>query len=147
MFENAGSKLKTLAVIFFVIGLICCFISGISIMLAGNGGFLVGFLIIALGALSCWISSLVMYALGEYTENTEYIRQDVSSIKRLVEKNTANGTTSQEAQSAPSVPNTRKADSSKGEWKCVCGEVHQSYVTSCYCGKSKREALKENKSE
>lgn len=29
----------------------------------------------------------------------------------------------------------------EGGWKCTCGTIHSSYVTSCSCGKSKREVL------
>ena len=33
-----------------------------------------------------------------------------------------------------------------GSWICTCGKVNASYITSCSCGKSKREVLSQNES-
>ena len=33
----------------------------------------------------------------------------------------------------------------KGGWKCDCGEIHGSYLSTCSCGKTKRDVLASQK--
>ena len=36
--------------------------------------------------------------------------------------------------------------SAPGSWTCTCGRVNASYVSSCFCGKSKREVMSQKES-
>ena len=81
MFKNAGRKLTTLAKVIFAIMCVGGLISGISAGAAiGNefsGGVgVIAFLIVtALGVLSAWICTIVIYAFGELCENVRAIRE------------------------------------------------------------------------
>ena len=68
MFNNIGGKLKMVAEIFTVTGIIVSIIFGI-LMFAEN--FLYGLLIMIAGSLISWLSSLVMYGFGHLIENTD----------------------------------------------------------------------------
>ena len=39
-------------------------------------------------------------------------------------------------------PTERSAPPPKGNWACSCGRINANYVSSCSCGKSKRDAVK-----
>ena len=77
MFNNVGSKVKTLAKVVCWLGIIASVISGITLIAGGaqngnvGGGFLAGVLTIALGAFVSWLGSLPTYAIGEAAENAE----------------------------------------------------------------------------
>ena len=79
MFEDSGSKIKSVAKVFFVLMLICMFVCGVvscRSVSAQSGekisgmGFLSFLLIAGIGSLSAWISCLIIHALGEMVENT-----------------------------------------------------------------------------
>lgn len=36
--------------------------------------------------------------------------------------------------------------SAPGSWTCTCGRVNAAYVTTCFCGKSKREVMSQKES-
>ena len=90
MFNNIGSKIKTLAKILCWIGIIFSVISGIAIMAAGNstitinGSYasvspaLTGILVIVFGCLVSWISSFFAYGFGQLIENSDEIRKNTS---------------------------------------------------------------------
>jgi hypothetical protein len=89
MYTNVGKKIKTLAKVICALGIISSFIIGI-IMIAGgssmgyyygNNNALIfpGLVVIILGSVLSWVSSLALYAFGEMTEN-------VSAIKNSLEK-------------------------------------------------------------
>ena len=69
MFENIGSKLKGLACFLCVGGIAGSVIGGISLMI--NDLVLFALLTAVLGSLGSWISSWVIYAIGEIAENTQ----------------------------------------------------------------------------
>ena len=73
MFENIGEKLKGLAVFLCWGGIVSSVIGGISLMIRAL--ILAGLLTAVLGSLCSWISSWVIYAIGEIAENTEATRQ------------------------------------------------------------------------
>ncbi len=84
MFENISDKIKGVALISTIVGMICSVISGI-IMMASQM-FLMGLLVIFLGCLLSWVGSFALYALGELVEKTNEIAQNT---KRLAELNVA----------------------------------------------------------
>ncbi|MBQ4451790.1 MAG: hypothetical protein II912_05395 [Clostridia bacterium] len=79
MFNNVGSKCKTLAKVLCWIGIAFSIIWGIVMMAAsalrvqGSGSgimVLYGLLVMILGSLASWLSSLSLYAIGEAAENS-----------------------------------------------------------------------------
>ena len=72
MFDNIGSKIKTLAKVVCWIGIIGSIIAGIAMIATmGSVGVLPGLLTIVLGALLSWVGSFVLYGFGEMVENSD----------------------------------------------------------------------------
>ena len=63
MFENAGEKVKIIAVVSFVVEIAAIVILGLISM--EDIGLLAFLIILAVGSLSAYISSMVLYAIGE----------------------------------------------------------------------------------
>ena len=82
MFDNIGEKLKRLALFSCWGGIISSIILG---LLFFGVGIIYGVLTIVLGSLSSWISSWIIYAIGEIAENTQIKRNDreISEKKRI----------------------------------------------------------------
>ena len=65
MFDNVGKKIKGLAEVVFFLEIMAFIIIGF-VVIAKGGSFLAwGILIFALGAISAWISALLLYGFGE----------------------------------------------------------------------------------
>ena len=72
MFDNIGSKIKTLAKVVCWIGIIGSIIAGIAMIATmGSVGVLSGLLTIVLGALLSWAGSFVLYGFGKMVENSD----------------------------------------------------------------------------
>ena len=71
MFDNIGSKIKTLARIVCWLGIIISVISGLAIMVSNEETIFVGTLIILLGSIGSWIGSFVLYGFGQLIENSD----------------------------------------------------------------------------
>ncbi|MBR3680423.1 MAG: hypothetical protein IKL79_00285 [Clostridia bacterium] len=71
MYENIGDKIKGLAVLVFLIGLICAIIYGFILM--EEDKVLLGLLTMVLGGVGSWLGSLTLYGFGRLVECTEYI--------------------------------------------------------------------------
>ncbi len=69
MFNNIGKKIKAFAIFFASIGFIISLIAGITLLF--DSGF--GILIIIIGCLGSWISSIFFYGFGELIENSNII--------------------------------------------------------------------------
>ena len=65
MFENIDEKLKTLAIVQFILGILGSVILSISLL---DAGLLFCILFILFGSLMSWLSSLTTYGLGEAIE-------------------------------------------------------------------------------
>lgn len=116
MFKRAGTKVKTLAKVLFVLQIVFSSLIGLGLMIAGIvlavtvwddlavlvivGGIFGGILYIALGILFAWLSVLVIYAVGESAEkaeqaaadtailraNLDYIRQQLAALQAAGQK-------------------------------------------------------------
>ena len=86
MFENIGGKIKTLATVCTIIGIVVSIAVGI--FYGAEADFLAGLLIIILGCLSSWIGSFLLYGFGELIENTTEIRKNMI-VSRVVDKPTS----------------------------------------------------------
>lgn len=75
MFNNVGSKIKLVARVVCWVGIVAAVLSGLIFMLnAAHGmGILGGLLIMLLGALGSWISSLLIYGFGQLVENSDVL--------------------------------------------------------------------------
>ncbi|MBO7677436.1 MAG: hypothetical protein J6S49_07980 [Erysipelotrichaceae bacterium] len=72
MFKDIGNKMKSLAEILCILGIIASAIAG---SVLGN------FLIIIIGALASWLSSFGLYGFGELIDQTKQTREDIEEIK------------------------------------------------------------------
>ncbi len=73
MFDNIGDKIKMLAKVICLAGIIISLIAGIALMSNGSGGF--GFLTIVVGALLSWVGTFVLYGFGKLVENSDIMVQ------------------------------------------------------------------------
>lgn len=77
MFNNCGSKIKTIAIIFFVLGLLGSLIGGIAMMDADE---VTGIIILLAGVVFSYISSLMLATFGEIAENTAAIARNTQNL-------------------------------------------------------------------
>ncbi len=73
MYSNIGGKIKVLAKVIACIGVVICIIYGFVMLVSMEGMALIGFLIMTVGSLLSWLSSLVLYGFGELVENSSII--------------------------------------------------------------------------
>ena len=139
MFENAAAKLKAAARILCWLGIIGSLIKGITLIVQASRSYtdgsyitFLGLATIAAGAFISWLLSLVLYAFGELVEHT-------ASIDSKMGKDTA--TIQQAAPEKETEKDKDKKIITDGGWKCTCGKTNYSYVSTCSCGKNKREVL------
>ena len=71
MFDNIGGKLKGVAVLSTILGIIGSILLGIVVFATFGELWYYGLFIIIVGCLGYWISSLGMYGIGQVVENTE----------------------------------------------------------------------------
>ena len=81
MFNNIGSKLKTAAQVFAWLGIIASALFGLIVMFANGDTPVPGLLIIVIGCLGSWISSLGMYGFGQLIENTDELVAQLKKVK------------------------------------------------------------------
>ncbi len=70
MYSNVSGKIKVLAKVMAWIGIIVCVIFGFVMLVSMEDMALFGFLIMTVGSLLSWLSSLVLYGFGELIENS-----------------------------------------------------------------------------
>lgn len=80
MFDNIGSKIKTVATTIAILGIIGSIIIGSVMIKEANDSYypsatetLSGWLVIIVGSLSSWVSSFTLYGFGQLIENTDII--------------------------------------------------------------------------
>ena len=134
MFDNIGGKIKNLATVICVIGIIASVILAIALWSQNeryNPTVALGFGVLIGGCVGSWVGSFFMYGFGQLIEDT-------SAIRELL-KNGA------ESKVAP-VENVQKEffkvpveKKNTSVWECPkCLGYNSSEVDKCqYCGKSK----------
>ena len=70
-FQNIGGKIKTLAVVTTIAGMVVSLIFGL--LSIKNNSTSMGFLIIIIGFIISWISALLIYGFGELIDKTTEI--------------------------------------------------------------------------
>lgn len=82
MFENIGGKIKALAKVTCIVGIVASALGAIGLWMANssnNPTMLTGFVILAVGCLCSWIGSFFCYGFGKMVENsdkqTQYLQE------------------------------------------------------------------------
>ena len=87
MFENIGGKIKSLAKICCVAGMVVCILLGGAMVIVGN--VVNGIVMIIIGCLASWTGSFATYGLGELIEttadNNRQLRKIEKSLRQLTE--------------------------------------------------------------
>ena len=83
MFDNIGKKIKTLAKVTAIVGIVCSFVTGLFMIM--NYYFheellLEGILVIVLGSLGSWIGCFVLYGYGEKVDKICEIERHVRGV-------------------------------------------------------------------
>lgn len=132
MFDNVGEKIKGMARFVFIAGIVASAIGAI-VLWANNNSYtptvLSGILVLVSGTISSWITAILVYGFGELIESTQDIRRTLKGT----EKDSAMSLLTEEARERKTLKD--------GGWKCTCGRTNESYVSTCACGKNKREVL------
>lgn len=148
MYDNIGSKIKSLATVICVVLIILSIISGIAIMIVSEGMVLVGILVAGLGSLFAWVSTFFIYGFGELIENTSILvreskkissntKQEKASVESPLENKTPANTNSSYRPSANNISTKTNTVSSTAKPQAAlhfkycphCGEA----VNSRYC--------------
>ena len=83
-FGNIGKKIKTLAFVLFVIGILISFVLAIISFLSFVAleevgmGLLSAFVTLLIGFLSSWLSNLLLYGFGQMIDSTEIIKRKMN---------------------------------------------------------------------
>lgn len=74
MFNNIGGKIKGVAQFITLIGIIVSVIIFLIIVSSGNDqSFILGFVILIVGCIGSWLSSLLLYGFGQLVENSDIL--------------------------------------------------------------------------
>ena len=100
MFQNAGKKIKIIALALFWIIVIADAITIIALLDLGAKATVL--VLIPVGVLAAWLSSITLYAFGEMCENVMSLENDVSMIRIILEQRRSTPKKSQDATSSMS---------------------------------------------
>ena len=84
MFENIGSKIKGVARVFFIIGCIISVLAGF-ILMTNTSYIILGYVVILVGILLSWLSTILLYGIGQLVENSDICAELMS--QNAIEKN------------------------------------------------------------
>mgnify|MGYP006934538420 CR=1 FL=1 len=97
MFDNIGSKIKTVAEVIVWLSIIGWIIIGSVMIAEAKDSYypsatetLGGWLVMIVGSFSSWLSSLALYGLGQLIENTDTISSEMESIRHITSEYVAN---------------------------------------------------------
>lgn len=129
MFDNIGDKIKVLAKISTILGIVIFVIYGIVLMVEGL--IFVGFLVMVLGSVLSWIGSFTLYGFGEIINQLEYSNSNSQRIYDLLILNRNDILTNSISQQVE-IPKEPKK--SEHKWRCnSCGKLRNE--SPCpYCG-------------
>lgn len=88
MFDNIDSKIKGLAVLYTIAGIIGS-IAGASYYFI-HGVALIGFLILIFGILASWTGSFVLYGLGELINKSSNIEEGINKLQKVCQNSNQN---------------------------------------------------------
>ena len=149
MFDNIGGKIKTLALVSTIIGMVAFGIYGLALLF--SGAVLIGILVAGLGCLSAWIGSFLLYGFGELIEqqamNNAYSAQIVRLLSRQANPpkqtttNASAGSNGKSGYSLSQMAEQRNVNTAKGSdfWLCKsCKTKNDAFALYCKnCGQFK----------
>ena len=122
MFDNCGKKIQGISVFALVVGIIATIILAIGFGKSGRHfDFLRFIAILAGGGFAVYVDAMFLYGFGLIVENNEAQKAELDTPKMESEAD------------------EEKRILDEGGWKCVCGRVNYHSVSSCACGKNRRE--------
>ena len=156
MFDRPGEKIKAFAKVFAAILLVGGFIAALVVAIESED-FAFFFLIFLSAALTGVLTGLFFYGFGTLIESTEANERNTREILAIL-----NNGAGQRPQAAPAAAQPVRAQApaqtpaapapvptgggavrlANGRWRCVCGTENADYVSSCSCGRRKRDVLK-----
>ncbi|MBQ2914119.1 MAG: zinc-ribbon domain-containing protein [Clostridia bacterium] len=137
MFDNIGGKIKGFASFLTWVGIIVSVIVGIIYISNDNVG--IGILIIAIGSLSSWLSSWLLYGFGELIENSSIIAENTSFNKNITPNHSNAKVPPYSSNSFGSQSQTPSIFSTQQSKKICphCGATLKPYSKTCeMCGKT-----------
>ena len=145
MFENIGEKIKGLAKVICVIGIVFSVIYGLDIMMEGKDFVMTGLITAIVGSVISWISSFFTYGFGQLISNSDKIVKNIEK-KDLNNKDTDDF--SEERLNNVQEDFSEKLEnnspnniySEKVEIKCSCGAT-LSYSKEFLKGKKKLKCM------
>ena len=136
LYANIGKKLKSWAVSIFIVEAIGAIITGIT-MLVNDLGW--GWLVLLVGPVAAWLSTLVLYAFGELVDKTCDNETNTQNIEKLlqqmltVQKSPSSNEPAPTAAKKKSTP-TPKAEMHVGQTAQVIKNEETDTITCSLCG-------------
>ncbi len=152
MFNNISAKIKLLAQISCWVGIVASFLYGVYIMRTTRElivvGFIVGILVMVIGAFASWAGSFMTYGIGQLIENTDtLIKLKKIQLGEAPEETVTRPVKDDKEEKKdyfcskcgkpldPSTGLCPVCDIPEGHWRCMgCGEILPNDKTKCDCG-------------
>ncbi len=126
MFDNIADKIKAFGKLVCGLSVAGCVITGLIFLFDGNP--LLAIIVAAVGSLGSYVSSIIIYGLGELIENSETIifqgekiREEIRELKKEKEAEKQSVQTEAPTQQKPH------------KWMCTCGNMISDPICP-YCG-------------
>ena len=137
-YDNVGESMKRLARAYAILNFVLFVIIAVGLLIASRGAFLLfAIIVLAIGYFISWLSGLMLFAFGELVSSSDDQVALLSALNHAMQSqgaiwkrtaNTLGGTAEQAAHI-----------NEDGSWVCTCGETNAKYVSTCACGKNKRD--------
>ena len=118
MFEESGKKVRALAVIWFILQALGALVGGIMLMCEDDDFIFLGLLLIVLGVFIAYVTTLVLYAIGEAASESAnagyYSREALKKIEKFLAEKAPEG-----IQTAPQQKPVREAKISDKDAKLL----------------------------
>lgn len=144
MFENIGSKIKTVAVTLTWLGIVMSVLTGLVIFLDGS---MEGLFIMIFGSLFSWLGSFLLYGFGQLVENSDklvdlLVPSDPVGESSVTPRYSADFRPLTGAAAPtyhPSIEDTLYPPAEPADWVCFsCGNSNFHRVNTCQrCGVTK----------
>lgn len=123
MFDNIGGKIKGLALVICLIGIIASVIFGI----VSSDKMIIVVATIIIGSAASWVGSFVLYGFGELVENSAIIAESINALSKRNKKGNKNEEKKPKLKYSEFQHPDAKADNNsvKSYEKCmICGKPH-----------------------
>lgn len=139
MYDNIGSKIKTLAQVVFIIMAVISIISGVLILFIVNYGFIIGILTAGIGVLLSWVGTFFLYGFGQLIENSDILvreaKKQSNGIQRISTESNENDISTEKVAESMKKLKANRSNTSTNIKRCPhCGERVTSKVCDV-CGK------------